>query len=197
MLPVTGNAPYGQERLRSRPARALVDPFPVGLHELGSDDVPAEGYLYLPAGYRGETPTPLVLLLHGAGEDARDGLAQLRGQADEAGIVLLASSSRGPTWDSILARGRYGQDAAAIDRALGHAFSRCKVDPERVALAGYSDGASYALSLGLANGDLFSHVLAFSPGFLAPTPSYRPRATESLEDGHAPQKSVAPSPSVR
>src|SRR5581483_5521291 len=30
------------------------------------------------------------------------------------------------------------------------------------------DGASYALSLGLANGDLFTHVLAFSPGFAAP-----------------------------
>jgi predicted esterase len=31
---------------------------------------------------------------------------------------------------------------------------------------GFSDGASYALSLGLANGDLFTHVLGFSPGFM-------------------------------
>jgi phospholipase/carboxylesterase len=38
-----------------------------------------------------------------------------------------------------------------------------------VAVGGYSDGASYALSLGIANGDLFTHVLAFSPGFMAPT----------------------------
>jgi predicted esterase len=37
-----------------------------------------------------------------------------------------------------------------------------------VAMGGYSDGASYALSLGIANGDLFTHVLAFSPGFMAP-----------------------------
>jgi predicted esterase len=36
-----------------------------------------------------------------------------------------------------------------------------------VAVAGFSDGASYALSLGLTNGDLFSDVLAFSPGFHA------------------------------
>jgi phospholipase/carboxylesterase len=169
MLPVARNVPYEQGRLRSRPARAPVDPFPGGLHELGPGAGLAEGYLYVPTGYRGEKPTPLVLLLHGAGEDARDGLAQLRGQADEAGIVLLALSSRGPTWDSILGRGRYGADIAAIDRALGYAFSRCKVDPERVGVGGYSDGASYALALGLANGDLFSHVLAFSPGFLAPT----------------------------
>jgi phospholipase/carboxylesterase len=136
---------------------------------LESEAVPTESYLYVPAGYRAENPAPLVLLLHGAGEDARDGLAQLRGQADEAGIVLLACSSRGPTWDLILNRGHYGPDIAAIDLALGDAFSRCAIDPERVGVGGYSDGASYALALGLANGDLFLHVLAFSPGFLAPT----------------------------
>jgi phospholipase/carboxylesterase len=78
-------------------------------------------------------------------------------------------SSRGPTWDSILDRGRYGSDIAVIDRALEHTFSRWAVDPKRVAVGGYSDGASYALSLGIANGDLFSDVFAFSPGFLAPT----------------------------
>jgi phospholipase/carboxylesterase len=168
MSPMAEKNPHQQGRLRSRPVPTPVGKAPVGLRVLGSDDGPTEGYLYLPAGRRAEDPAPLVLLLHGAGEDARDGLAQLRGQAGEAEIVLLALSSRGPTWDSILARGRYGADVAAIDRALGHAFSRCKVDPAHVALAGYSDGASYALSLGLANGDLFSHVLAFSPGFLAP-----------------------------
>jgi len=160
---------YERGCLLSRPARAPAEGASVGLHALGTKAGPAEGYLYVPAGYRKETPTSLVLLLHGAGEDARDGLAQMRGQADEAGLILLALGSRGPTWDLILNRGRYGADVAAIDRALGHAFSRCAVDPERVGVGGYSDGASYALSLGLANGDLFSHVLAFSPGFLAPT----------------------------
>ena len=37
-----------------------------------------------------------------------------------------------------------------------------------VTVCGFSDGASYALSIGLANGDLFGHVLAWSPGFVAP-----------------------------
>ena len=37
-----------------------------------------------------------------------------------------------------------------------------------VAIGGFSDGASYALSLGLSNGDLFTHVMAFSPGFMQP-----------------------------
>jgi phospholipase/carboxylesterase len=160
---------YERGRLLSRPAPASAERAPVGLHVLGIDAGPAEGYLYVPAGYRMEIPSPLVLLLHGAGEDARDGLAQLREHADEAGLILLAPGSRGPTWDLILNRGRYGPDIAAIDRALGHAFVRCAVDGARVGVGGYSDGASYSLALGLANGDLFSHVLAFSPGFLAPT----------------------------
>ena len=161
------NSLHEQGLLRSRPRKGPAGTAPVGLRVLEYDDGPAEGYLYVPAGHRTEDPSPLVLLLHGAGEDARDGLAQLRVQADEAGIVLLACSSRGPTWDLLLNRGRYGPDIAAIDLALGDAFSRCAIDPERVGVGGYSDGASYALALGVANGDLFSHVLAFSPGFLA------------------------------
>jgi predicted esterase len=128
----------------------------------------SDGYLYVPAGYGAVRPAPLVLLLHGAGEDARDGLALLRQQADEAGLILLAPSSRGPTWDLILGRGRYGHDVAAIDEALDRIFSSYAVDPGRVAVGGYSDGASYAISLGISNGDLFGHVLAFSPGFMAP-----------------------------
>lgn len=167
---------------------------PVGLLVLGTEGGPDDGYLYVPAGNRAHDPAPLALLLHGAGEDARDGLAQLREPADEAGLVLLAISSRGPTWDFVLGRGRFGADAAAIDRALEHAFSRCAVDPARVAVGGYSDGASYALSLGIANGDLFSHVIAFSPGFLAPagrTGSPRIFVSHGTRDGWLPIESCS------
>ena len=50
-------------------------------------------------------------------------------------------------------------------------------------------GASYALSLGLANGDLFTHVLAFSPGFVVPGPRVgRPAAyvSHGRDDGVLP-----------
>jgi len=58
---------------------------------------------------------------------------------------------------------------AFIDRALQKVFQQYPIDPDRLAVAGFSDGASYALSLGLTNGTLFNDVLAFSPGFMAPT----------------------------
>ena len=66
-------------------------------------------------------------------------------------------------------RGGYGPDVAFIDTALAQVFAHYPIDPERIAIAGFSDGASYALSLGIINGLLFSDVLAFSPGFMAPT----------------------------
>ena len=57
-----------------------------------------------------------------------------------------------------------------LDRAVERAFARHLLDPDRLALGGFSDGASYALSVGLANGELFRRVLAFSPGFMAVAP---------------------------
>ena len=153
-------------RLGARTAWGVDDTAaPTGLRPLGLAAAP-DGYLYVPAGYWAGRPAPLVVVLHGAGEDARDGLAQLRAQADEAGLILLSPASREYTWDLVV--GGYGPDVAAIDGALEQTFSRYAVDPARVAVAGYSDGASYALSLGVANGDLFTHILAFSPGFMAP-----------------------------
>ena len=163
---MAANDGYASGRLLARPSGTGGEA-PVGLRPLELDAA-SGGYLYVAAGYGVRRPAPLVLLLHGAGEDARDGLALLRQQADEASLILLALSSQGPTWDLILGRGRYGRDVAAIDEALGRAFASYAVDPGRVAVGGYSDGASYALSLGISNGDLFGHVLAFSPGFMAP-----------------------------
>jgi len=67
-------------------------------------------------------------------------------------------------------RGPLGPDVAFLDAALALAFASAPVDPARIVLAGFSDGASAALTLGLANGDRFTHVAAFAPGFLTPLP---------------------------
>jgi phospholipase/carboxylesterase len=156
-------------RLRARPtARQIGDARPSGLLplEIGA---PARGdhLLYVPPGHGAGRPAPMAVLLHGAGGDARATLDLLRGLADAIGIVLLVSTSRDYTWDVIL--GGYGPDVQAIDRALEETFSRYPVDRGRLAIGGFSDGATYALSLGIGNGDLFTDVLAFSPGFMAPS----------------------------
>jgi phospholipase/carboxylesterase len=105
-------------------------------------------------------------MLHGAGGVAQHGISRVEALADRAGLVVLAPPSRRQTWDVIL--GAFGPDVAFVDEALAATFERCTVDPQRLAVGGFSDGASYALSLGITNGDLFTHVIAFSPGFMAP-----------------------------
>jgi predicted esterase len=108
-----------------------------------------------------------VVSLHGAGGSAGHGISLLHPLADEAGLLLLAPDSRGRSWDVIVQDG-YGPDVDFLDRALAEVFAQYSVDPGHLAIGGFSDGASYALCLGLANGDLFTHILAFSPGFASP-----------------------------
>ena len=134
--------------------------YPLGL--AGSRD----GFLYVPTSYRSDTPAPIALLLHGAGHDATEMVDPIRPLADTLGLVLLAPDSRGGTWDAI--RGSFSDDVQFIDRAFTHAFARVRVDANRVRIVGFSDGGSYSLSLGMINGDLFSRVVAFSPGFIVP-----------------------------
>lgn len=155
--------------LNVRPPAAgagLASQASVGLQklDLGSR---RDSYIYVPKQYRANRPMPLVLLLHGAGGHAHDGLRIFLHLADQAGLILVAPASHASTWD-IIAKRTYGPDLALVDRTLEHVFTHYAVDPARVGIGGFSDGASYALTLGLANGELFTHVLAFSPGFIGP-----------------------------
>ncbi|MHC2017785.1 alpha/beta hydrolase [Methylobacterium sp. CM6247] len=107
-----------------------------------------------------------MIMLHGAGASARDVVPMVTPCADDHSVLVLAPDARGASWDLI--QRDYGLDVAFLDRALEEVFRNHAIDPERIAIAGFSDGASYALSLGLLNGTLFRDVLAFSPGFAAP-----------------------------
>jgi len=107
---------------------------------------------------------PLIVLMHGAGQ-GKELFRFTFPLAEELGVVILTLDSRDSTWDGV--DSPFGPDVMFIDSALQYTFQRVAVDPQRLALGGFSDGASYALSLGLANGDLFTHLVAFSPGFIA------------------------------
>jgi phospholipase/carboxylesterase len=138
----------------------------VGLWPLGLDR-DRDGLVWVPRNYDPSRPAPLLVLLHGAGGDAYNILSPFESLAEEEGVIVLAPDSRGASWD--LMEGGFGPDVEFLDRALEKVFAGYAIDPQRLAIGGFSDGASYALSLGLINGDLFGHVLAFSPGFMAPS----------------------------
>jgi len=151
-------------RLSSHPRPPVPSVPPSGLVPLQLSGSDRDGVLYVPPSYAHGTPAPMIVSLHGAGGSGRRSLARLRDPADELGLLLLSPDSRGTTWDVV--RSGFGPDAEFLDRALDLVFTRYAVDPSRIVAEGFSDGASYALSLGLLNGDLFTHVIAFSPGFV-------------------------------
>ena len=118
-------------------------------------------------------PLPLLVLLHGAGGHPPGFLQKMEPVADRLGIMLVAPHSVGQTWDLVenMAAGDdpwKGIDAHRIDQVLADLFKRSAVDPSRVVLLGFSDGASYGLSLGVSNPKLFTTVIVLSPGMWAP-----------------------------
>jgi phospholipase/carboxylesterase len=161
----------GDARLTARPRTGVATSLESGPLGLGSGG--RDGLIHMPTPAV-EGRVPLLVFLHGATQNGAGMLRRIGPAADEAGVAVLAPDSRGTTWDAI--RDGFGGDVAFLNRAIAHVFDRLAVDPARVAIGGFSDGASYAISLGLANGDLFPRVVAFSPGFVIPAPPQgRPR----------------------
>jgi phospholipase/carboxylesterase len=148
-------------RLRARPAQIASAEFKLGVIPLNLR-TRRDALFYVPAS--APDPAPLVLYLHGATGGEQQGIRRLSALADEFGFLLLSPASEDGTWDAI--RSGYGPDVRFIDRALTKVFAQRSVDARKIAVCGFSDGASYALGLGVSNGELFSEVIAFSPGFV-------------------------------
>ena len=131
---------------------------------------------------------------------ARSFLDGARAEADRCGCLLLSVQSKGATWDTIgLARiearaGRttidrlFGEDTGRVEQALSAALRAEDADRRSVILFGFSDGASYALSLGLANPSLFRGVVAIAPGFHLEPAAINPK--QRLFIAHSPQDRI-------
>jgi phospholipase/carboxylesterase len=143
------------------PANSSAQTASAGLQKLSGRN----GLLYIPTDHA--EPLPLLILLHKASGSASEwfgGSGSYAPYADKGHFIILAPESPGQSWGT--GPKKWGYDYLAINRALEEAFARCAIDRSRLAIGGFSDGASYALSLGLANGDVFSYIVAFSPGFI-------------------------------
>jgi predicted esterase len=164
--PVTGvDAIVPTAMLKSRPG-IPSEKAPTGIQPLELS-FGRDGFMYVPPTYSPDKASPLLILCHGAGHDSHEWTrTPLPELFNKDAIVAIMPDSRQMTWDMIY--GDYGPDVRFIDEAMALAFRRCRIDPRRIALGGFSDGATYALSLGITNANLFSTILAFSPGFVRP-----------------------------
>ena len=156
------------------PAATSAEPF-----KPGTTIVDGIGAIYLPSAPA--APAPLLVLFHGAGMSGSDFIEGMRQEADRCGCAMLAIQSQETTWDltaslaEALRKGRkaasdvqFGSDADRVERGLAEMLGRAEIDRSRIVPVGFSDGASYALSLALANPRLFRSAVAIAPGFVVP-----------------------------
>jgi phospholipase/carboxylesterase len=165
---ITAGGTYGRGQLKARPAPTVAPDGGAGRQLLGIVSE-RDAVLSVPEDYRADEPRPLLVMLHGAGANGENALDIVNLNGKPPQMLVLAPSSRESTWDVL--RGGFGPDVELLDRALAHTFVHFAVDPARLSVGGFSDGASYALGLGVANGTLFGRVVAFSPGFVPRAPA--------------------------
>ncbi|MGU3494955.1 alpha/beta hydrolase [Xanthobacteraceae bacterium A53D] len=137
---------------------------PPGKHWLGLF-AERDTLLVVPTGTDPQRPTPLVVLFHGGGGSAEKILPMLEQHAEANGFLLLVPQSQFPTWDIVIAGN--GPDRERLDQALAEVASRFTLDPTHICFAGHSDGGSYAMSLGLTNGQFVTHIIVSSAGFMS------------------------------
>ncbi|MAE95564.1 MAG: hypothetical protein CL910_12970 [Deltaproteobacteria bacterium] len=156
-----------------------VDDLPMGL--VWIEQGPHRAALLTPDEIEEGREYPLVTVLHGAGRQDELLMKGCKGEAERRQALFLIPRSLHMTWD-LIAMGMSG--GASLDPAVTETTSarpdldffeyaydliyrRFPVDRDRQALLGYSDGASYGLSVGLSNPQIFSAVMAWAAGFLA------------------------------
>ncbi|MGQ4273658.1 alpha/beta hydrolase [Terrihabitans sp. B22-R8] len=140
-------------------------PFAAGRYNLGLFEE-RDAQIVVPEGIDPTVPVPLMVLFHGGGGSADKITPIMQKHAEDNKFLLLVPQSLLPTWDIVIAGN--GPDRERLDVALAEIASRFTIDRERVAFAGHSDGGSYSLSNGVANGHFVTHILAMSAGFMTP-----------------------------
>jgi len=143
--PIKGSLPAGRNRLRIAEDRDAIVFVPTGLDTLDK--------------------VPLFVMFHGAGGFPEKVLPFIEAHAEREKFLILAPHSTYATWDIVI--GGSGPDLERLQQALAEVTLHYRIDNRHIAFAGFSDGASYALSIGITNGDIASHVIAFSGGFMS------------------------------
>ncbi|WP_397400198.1 hypothetical protein [Phenylobacterium sp.] len=141
----------------------LASPGPdTGVHHVDNDAAARGGYsVYVPEDYDPDVLMPLVMALHGGSGHGRSFLWSWLRDARTYGAILVAPTSVSRTW----AISGADPDTPNLARILKEMQQRWSVDPERLLLAGVSDGGTFAAVSGLEPGSPFTHLALTSSAF--------------------------------
>lgn len=116
--------------------------------------------LYVPRNYDGETPKPLVVMLHGELGDERyyfSGMfdpQSLKAEADRRGWVLVGTNGRG----------RFGVSDEDVFEVVKSVTRDYKIDSSRIYLMGHAKGGFGAWLIAAKRPELFAAIAAISAG---------------------------------
>jgi polyhydroxybutyrate depolymerase len=137
--------------------------------------------LHLPPSYDGQTPLPLVVVLHGGGGSGKQMAAQtdFAAKADAEGFVVVfptgqLASDGGHYWntegkrnDDPIKEELTGDDVGFLTALIDHLKNELAIESRRVYVAGFSNGASMAQTLTCALSDQIAAVASVSSGLSA------------------------------
>ena len=133
-----------------------------GILHFDNDPGSRGGYsVYVPETYDPDISLPLVMALHGGSGHGRGFLWSWLRDARTYGAVLVAPTSIGRTW----AISGEDADTPNLARILDAVRARWTVDPQRMLLAGMSDGGTFAYVSGMETTSPFTHLAPTSAAF--------------------------------
>ena len=153
-------------RVGYKPVEPRDEESPTGFVKLEQGE--ASAILLTPNEIDPDRRYPLFTVLHGAGRQDEMLAKAYRDEPEKRQAFFLIPRSIMPTWDLIASAERFDLDF--LEYALDLIYRRYPVDPLQQVLMGYSDGASYALSVGLCNSTMFSALMVWAAGFVVLDP---------------------------
>ncbi|CAE7503510.1 exgA [Symbiodinium natans] len=113
---------------------------------------------------------PLLFVLHGAGRtkaSVESSVLQFSKMSSRNKILIAIPMSIDRTWDlrQTATTGQASADAAFISYILDCLNRDYYIDSGRIAVMGFSDGGSYAISLAVNNPEVFQAAMSWSAGY--------------------------------
>ncbi|ABI62012.1 extracellular catalytic domain type 1 short-chain-length polyhydroxyalkanoate depolymerase [Granulibacter bethesdensis] len=149
----------------------LLEKRPVRIDHFGPDPGRLNMFVYPPSSRQQKKPCPLLILLHGCGQNA-EAFAAASGwitlaERLNAPLILPVQSRTNHTagcfhWFRPEDIGSHGREAISILSMIRYACTTYPVDPDRIHIAGLSAGAAMAAAMLATYPDIFASGMLFA-----------------------------------